>query len=106
MALIVSVPATVKVTKGPPSFQVAVDTALGAGGRAFKSPRPDQREQLIYCNAGFRPGSLSYLRLKLRRLSHRLNRMHRTLWGFRSNVNAIPDDSERHSGMIPNGVPG
>ena len=24
------------------------ESALGAGGRAFKSPRPDQRKQLIY----------------------------------------------------------
>jgi hypothetical protein len=29
-------------------FRDLPETALGAGGRAFKSPRPDQLKQLIY----------------------------------------------------------
>jgi len=30
------------------AFGDAPKSVLGAGGRAFKSPRPDQRKQLIY----------------------------------------------------------
>src|SRR5580698_5099771 len=30
------------------ALSARLETVLGAGGRAFKSPRPDQREHLIY----------------------------------------------------------